>query len=218
MISEFQQKEAVVDYGLRRMERKIEIIERKSDVSDRDKIEVGKTLEFIKAVKELKGAYKKTLDAGLGKLPPQDLELESAILGAIILESKSVGVKKILEYLMPPHFYLDVNRKIYETVLNLHQSNVPADLRMIISELKHRGLLDVCGGPSYVMHLTTLVSSSSAIEYRCRYLIELSIKRELILMAGQLLHDSYSDGTDCFELIAGVKDKLSEIERINVRK
>lgn len=215
-MNEFALKESIVEYGLREMKRRAEAIERKSNVSDRDKIQVGKTLEFIKAVGELKGAYKKTLDAGLGKLPPQDLELERAVLGALILEGNSI--RRVASYLMPHHFYFDVHKRIYESVLILHESRLSIDMRIVVADLRKRGLLDQIGGAHYIADLTSIVSSSMNIEYQSRCLIEHAIKRELILMAGQLLHDAYADGTDCFVLIEETKVKLSEIESVNVKK
>lgn len=225
MINEYQQKEVVVDYGLKRMERKIETIERKSQMTDRDKIEIGKTKEFIQTVRELKGAYKKTLDIGLGKLPPQDLDLERAVLGALILEGNSINLggnqtylDKVRKYLMIHHFYLDAHKQIYESILRLHQQNLAIDMRSVVADIRKGGHLEMCGGITYIPQLTTLVNSARNLEYQARLLIEHAIKRELILMAGQLLHDAYKDSTDCFELIHGTRDKLAEIEQINVRQ
>lgn len=209
-------KELIVEEGLKRMERKIDAIERRNPLSDKDRVELGKTIQFISSVRDLKVAYKKALDIGLGKEKPSDVDLEQVVLGALILEGESI--KRVARYLMPHHFYLDAHKRIYESILNLHTQNLIIDLRTVYADIKKRGFVDSIGGNHYIPTLTSLVNSSVNIEYQSRILIEHAIKRELISLAGELLHDAYKDSSDCFDLIQRTKDKLAEIEHINVRK
>lgn len=209
-------KELIVEEGLKRMEGKVEAIQRRNPLSDKDRIELGKTIQFISSVRDLKMAYKKALDVGLGKEKPADVELEQVVLGALILEGTSI--KRVANYLMPHHFYLDSHKRIYESILNLHHQNLVIDLRTVHADVKKLGFIDVIGGGHYIPTLTSFVNSSVNIEYQSRILIEHAIKRELISMAGELLHDAYKDSSDCFDLIQRTSDKLAEIEQVNVRK
>jgi len=215
MISDYQQREAVVNYHIQKMRNEIASMERRSDLSDKTKILIGKRVEFIEAVESLKAEAKKQFDIALGKLPPQAIDLEQAILGALMLEKSA---ERVCSYLKSNHFYWDKHVAIYECIHNLHEQGKVIDMRTVVMELRKNGKIEKIGGAHYIAELTAMVSSAANIDYHCRCLIEFAIKRELILMAGQLLHDAYDDSTDCFELIDKNKEALSSIEEMNTKK
>jgi len=215
MISDYQQKEAVIDYHIRSMKKEIESMERHTDLSEKQKIGIGKRLEFIKAIEGLKVAFKKQQDIGLGKLPPQDIDLERAILGALMLEASA---SKVCSFLMPSHFYREEHQTIYETIHKLYSEGKPIDIRTVVTSLRFSGKIDKVGGPVYLAAIQASVSSAANVEYHSRCLVEFAIKRELILFAGQLLHEAHDDSTDCFELIKSGMQSLKKIEELNTKK
>lgn len=217
MISQFDKKESVVSYHLNKLERKVERMSRKAQLSDREKIAIGNNLEFIQSVRELVRGYRTQLDIGLGKLPPQATDLEEAVLGALILEFTRQH-KAVMSFLSPGHFYSEKHKQIFTSIANLHKSNLQVDMLTVIADLRKRGVIEMVGGAHYISHITSKVSSAANLEYHSRILVEYAIKRELILLAGELLNDAYRDEVDCFELIEKTKHKLLLIEQENVRK
>ena len=225
MISELDRKMAIVEQYLRDFERDVERIKRRGELSNADQIKIGKRLEFINTVRALKMDYRKQLDLGLGKLPPQDLKLEQAILGAIVLESKAIErlikdpKKKLTSdnlILLPSHFYVDSHKEIFMACQRIIDQSALITLHSVVVELRRVGKLESVGA-HYLTTISSAVSSSANLAYNSRCLIEFAIKRELILMAGTLLHDAYSDASDCFELIEGTRDNLLKIENTHVR-
>lgn len=140
----------------------------------------------------------------LGKLPPQDLRLEEAILGAILIEKNALDD---IMFLKAEHFYSEQHQTIFEAIDNLIKAHKPVDILNVVSELRSIGKLELVGGAYYISELTSRVSSSANIESHSRTIYEYALKRELIQIASLTHHDAYEDTTDVFELI----DKLSKL-------
>lgn len=151
------------------------------------------------------------ISESLGKLPPQSIELEEAILGAIIFESPSLD--KVISLLRPEHFYLDAHKEIYSACLRLHDDRNPVDSRTVVSQLRKEGKLEIVGGAYYIAELVSKVSSSGNIEYYARVLMEYALKRDLIQLASQVHHNAYEDETDVFELMDSLAASLLQLGR-----
>ena len=93
-----------------------------------------------------------------GKLPPQALELEEAVLGALMLEKKTLTV--VLDKLSPINFYKEANQILFQCIVNLAERSAPSDYLMVINELKSTGELEFIGGPYYITQLTGKVGST----------------------------------------------------------
>lgn len=91
-------------------------------------------------------------------------------------------------------------------------------MQTVVFQLRKMGQIEIVGGAYYIAELTSKVSSSANVIYHSRFLIQLAIKREMILLLGNMIHDCYEDFTDCFELLEKTEKGLKEIERINVKK
>jgi replicative DNA helicase len=156
------------------------------------------------------------ISESLGKLPPQALDLEEAILGALMLEKNALTA--VVEFLRPEHFYSDQNKEIYQAIIGLFKSSEPVDMRTVVAQLRKNGKLEVAGGAFYIAELTSKVSSAANIEYHARIIIEMAIKRDLIQIASQVHHDAYEDTTDVFDLLDKTEQSIFEISDSNLRK
>jgi len=135
----------------------------------------------------------------LGKLPPQAVDLEKAVLGALMLESHSFA--QVQEFLKPDHFYLESHKEIFRAIRQLKAAGHPIDMRTVKNQLSQTGKLELIGGAVYIVELTTEVSSAANIEYHARVILEMAVKRDMILLASDVHHDAYEDTTDVFELL-----------------
>lgn len=133
------------------------------------------------------------------KIPPQATDLEEAVLGALMLEKDSIS--KVAGELKPEMFYKEAHQHIYEAIKDLYLKVQPVDLLTVTRRLKDKGMLDVIGGPVYLVQCQKAVVSSSNIEYHSKIIIQKYLAREIIRISSELATEAYEDTTDIFELI-----------------
>ncbi|MBL4905796.1 MAG: replicative DNA helicase, partial [Flavobacteriaceae bacterium] len=112
------------------------------------------------------------------KIPPQALDLEKAILGALLIDKKAMI--DVAEFIFEDVFYETNHQIIYNAIKKLFTNNTPIDLLTVSDELNKKGKLKSIGGDFYLVKLTQLVASSANIEYHSRILLQKFIQRELI--------------------------------------
>jgi replicative DNA helicase len=152
----------------------------------------------------------------LGKVPPQAVELEEAVLGALMLEKDALT--NVIDILKVESFYKDSHKVIFQAILDLFTESQPIDLLTVTSQLRKNGALEIAGGAFYVTELTSKVASAANIEYHARIITEQSIKRELIKISGEIQKEAFEDTTDVFELLDKMEQSLFEISEKNIRK
>ena len=140
-----------------------------------------------------------------GKVPPQAIDLEEAVLGAFMIDRDAVT--NAIEILRPESFYDDRHRIIFTAIRRLFEKTQPIDLLTVTEELRKMGQLEEAGGPFYVTTLTNRVASAAHIEHHARIVTQKFIQRELIRISTEIVHDSFEDTTDVFELL----DKAEQI-------
>lgn len=151
-----------------------------------------------------------------GKIPPQAKEMETAVLGAIMMEKSAFDIAA--EILKPESFYVDAHQRIYRAMQSLQQKSQPIDILTVVEELRLKEELELVGGPYYVTQLTNSVVSSAHIEAHCFVIKQKFLAREMINISGQTINDAYEDGTDVFELIAEHEKKITELATGSVSK
>ena len=156
------------------------------------------------------------LDETLGKLPPQALDLEEAVLGALMLEKDALST--VIDILKPDTFYKDAHQEIYRAIQALFNDSEPIDLLTVTNQLRRDGKLEFVGGAYYITHLTTRVNSAANIEYHSRIITEQSIKRELIRIASEIHKDAFEDTIDVFELLDRTEQELFDVSETNIRR
>ena len=151
-----------------------------------------------------------------GKLPPQAVDLEEVVLGAMMIDKK--GVDEVIDILNPDVFYKEAHQFIFEAVVNLFQSSQPVDLLTVSAELKKAKRLDRVGGEFYLIQLTQKVSSSAHIEFHARIILQKYIQRSLIKISSAIIEEAYDEGTDVFDLLDNAESKLYEVTQGNLKR
>jgi replicative DNA helicase len=159
---------------------------------------------------------KNSVPHGLGKLPPQALELEEAVLGALMLEKDALTT--VIDILKPQSFYKDAHQRVFRAIVALFDKSEPIDILTVTTELREMGELEFVGGAFYVAQLTTRVNSAANIEYHARIISENAIKRDLISISSEILNKAYEDTTDVFDLLDRAEQSLFEVSESNIRK
>lgn len=154
------------------------------------------------------------ISESLGKLPPQHLDLEEAVLGAIMIETNAI--ERVIKILKPEHFYSDNHREIYQAICDLNYASQPNDMRMVVARLRKNGKLEVAGGAFYIAELTSKVSAASNIEFHTRIILESAIKRDLIHIASKIHQEAYEDTTDVFDLLEKAQSSIKIIHEQNL--
>ena len=152
----------------------------------------------------------------LGKVPPQAVDLEEAVLGALMLEKDALT--NVIDILKPGNFYKDQHQEIYQGIVDLFNNSEPIDLLTVTQQLRENGKLEFVGGAYYITELTTRVNSAANIEYHARIILEQSIKRELIKVSSEIQRDAYEDTHDVFELLDRTEQGLFEISESHIRR
>jgi replicative DNA helicase len=148
--------------------------------------------------------------SGLGKIPPQALDLEQAVLGAMLIEKDAlITVSGILK---PENFYHEKHEKIYKSIFDLFSKSTPVDILTVTQDLRSKGELEFVGGAFYITELTTRVNSAANIETHSRIIAEQALKREMIKIASQLEMRCYDDTEDAFEIMDELQTSIAKIE------
>ena len=151
-----------------------------------------------------------------GKIPPQAVELEEAVLGAMMIDRK--GIDDVIDVLSSDAFYDSKHQEIYATIYELFQNSEPIDLLTVSNLLKKNGKLDFIGGDFALIRLTQKVASSAHIEFHARIILQKYIQRKLISISSEIIENAYDDGTDVFELLDDAEAKLFEVTQGNLKK
>jgi replicative DNA helicase len=151
-----------------------------------------------------------------GKVQPQAIPLEEAVLGALMLDREALPL--VMDILRPESFYLEGHQHIYRAVVRLFERSNPVDLLTVTEELKKAGELDKIGGGYYLVELTNRVASAANIEYHARIIAQKHIQRELISVSTRTIRDAYEDTTDVFNLLDEAEKGLFAITQNNLSR
>src|SRR5690606_17109590 len=151
-----------------------------------------------------------------GKLQPQAIELEEAVLGAMMLEKNAVN--EGIEILQPESFYKEAHQKIFSAIFELFGESEPIDILTVTHRLRKKGELDEVGGPYYISQLTNKVASAANIQFHARIISQKHILRELIRISTQIVRDAFDESTDVFDLLDKAEQNLYKVAEGNIRK
>ncbi|MCE6992196.1 replicative DNA helicase [Dyadobacter sp. CY323] len=162
------------------------------------------------------GSRTPAIEQNFSKLPPQAIDLEEAVLGALMIEKDALTA--VADILRPDTFYKEAHVRIYTAIITLFADSEPIDMLTVTSKLRSTGELEIIGGASYIMELTSKVNSAANIEFHARILSQAFIKRELIKIASEIQRDAFEDTTDVFRLLDKTEQALFEISESNIKK
>ena len=151
-----------------------------------------------------------------GKAPPQALDMEEAVLGAVMLEKEAVIT--VLDILKPECFYKEANQKIFQAIINLNVREFPVDLYTVTEELRATEQLESVGGPVYVTQLTSKIVSAANVEYHARIVAQKHIQRELIRASTMIQTRAFDDAEDVTELLDFSENEIFQIAEGNIRR
>lgn len=151
-----------------------------------------------------------------GRVPPQAVDLEEAILGALMLEQNALTT--VIDILKPEVFYKEAHQRIYSAIHRLFAKSEPVDILTVTNELKSSGELELVGGPYFITQLTNRVASTANIEYHSRIITQKYIQRELIRISSDVIRDAFEDTTDVFDLLDKAEQNLFSVSENNFRR
>ena len=151
-----------------------------------------------------------------GKIPPQALDLEEAVLGAMLIDKK--GVDEVIDILQPDVFYKSAHQYIFNAIFQLFHDSQPIDLLTVSSALRKDGKLESVGGEFYLVQLSQRVASSAHIEFHARIILQKFIQRSLIRISNEIIETAYKDSTDVFDLLDQAESKLYDVTQGNIKK
>lgn len=151
-----------------------------------------------------------------GKIQPQAVDLEEAVLGAIMLEKDALT--SVIDILKPDVFYKDQHKVIYAAIIKLFSKSEPVDILTVTSELKKSGEIEQAGGAYYITQLTNRVASSANVEYHAHIIIQKYIQRELIRISSEIIKDAFEDSLDVFDMLDKAEQNLFTVSDTNLRR
>lgn len=156
------------------------------------------------------------LNTEYGRIPPQAVDLEEAVLGAIMLERDAVI--SVMDILKPQSFYKEVNQKIFQTIIDISQRHEPIDILTVTENLKKTNQLEEVGGAVYITQLTSRVASAAHLDFHARIVAQKYIQRELIRVTSEIQSKAFDESYDVDELLDFSEQQLFEIAEGNIKK
>lgn len=151
----------------------------------------------------------------LGNVPPQAIEIEQAVLGALMLERSAVT--EVQEILRPEAFYKETHRIIYEAIQELSIASEPVDIYTVANKLLQNNRLKEVGGNSYLTELCQKVGSAANLEYHAKIVLDKFIQRELIAGATDIQKKAFSEQFTAQELLTNAESIVFNISQGNLR-
>ncbi len=151
-----------------------------------------------------------------GRVQPQAIELEAAVLGALMLDKDVISV--VIDILREESFYQTNHALIYRAMQQIFKRSGEIDLLTVNEQLSKSGDLELAGGTAYLVELTNKVGSAANIEYHARIVAQKHIQRELIKVSSEIIQDAFEDRKDIFELLDDAEQNLFDITEQNLRR
>ncbi|MAJ98915.1 MAG: replicative DNA helicase [Flavobacteriales bacterium TMED288] len=153
---------------------------------------------------------------GQGKLPPQAIDFEEAVLGALMIDKNALN--EVIDILEPECFYKEAHQEIYSVIKTLFANSQPIDILTVSDGLRKKNKLELCGGDLKIANLTEKVASSSHIEFHARIIVQKHIQRTLINVSSNIIQDAYDESTDVLDLLDKAESELFDIANGNIKK
>lgn len=145
----------------------------------------------------------------IDKLPPQNLEAEQSVLGAIIFDNDALP--KAVEILTPDDFYKESHRRLYHAMLELFDRNEPVDIITLSDYLRKNNDLESVGGIAYLSSLANSIPTSANVRYHAKIIREKALLRSLIQTATHITSRVYEDSLDADEMVDYAEKMIFDI-------
>ncbi len=166
-----------------------------------------------KAYTDRKKTRLKTVEDSLGRLQPQALDLEEAVLGALLIDSNAFA--EVCEVLEPESFYDKRNQWVYAAIRTLALKQQPVDTLTVMEELKKMGKYEEAGGQPYVVQLSRKMVSTAHLKYHAQIIRQKYLARQLISFASKVEDLAFDDAQDVEELLQMAESDLFKLAQKN---
>jgi replicative DNA helicase len=150
------------------------------------------------------------------RVPPQAVDVEKAVLGAMLLDKEAVA--KVVQLLDQTSFYNPGHQKIYQAMTALFEKSEPVDAVTVVEELRRRGDLNIAEDPLYITELTRNISTAANVDYHARIVLEKALMRSLISASSEVASRAYSDTEDALDLLDEAEQKIFQISERRLKK
>ena len=151
-----------------------------------------------------------------GRIPPQAVDIEASVLGALMLEKDAFSV--VAEILKPECFYKETHEKIYRAIVNLSTNDEPVDMLTVVEQMRKEGTLDEVGGPAFIAGLTTNIASSAHLEKHAQIVAQKHLAREVIRVSMDTLTKAFDEKMDVSDLLNEAEGSIFEVSQHNMRR
>ena len=152
----------------------------------------------------------------LGKMPPQAIDLEESVLGALMIEPDAIG--KVNEILKPHSFYKPTHQIIFNAIRTLAAENKPIDMFTVQEQLQKNEALEEVGGAYFIASLTSNVASGAHLEFHAKIIAQKYLARELIRISSEIQSKAFDTSQDVDELMQEAEGKIFEVSQANHKK
>lgn len=156
------------------------------------------------------------MDTPTTKIPPQNIEAEASLLGALLIDPEAIV--KIADQLSPEDFYDERHRHIYEAASHLYESHRPVDVLTLTDQLRSTGFLDNVGGAAYLTELTNFVPTSAHVEQYAEIVSQKSLRRRLIKASQDIVSLGYDEAKELRDLIEDAESRLFEVSQRHIKQ
>lgn len=152
----------------------------------------------------------------LGKIPPQAIDIEKAVLGALLIQSDAIY--EVMGIISAETFYQNAHAEIFKAIISLRNKIKPIDILTVAQELKSTDSLDIIGGEIYLSELTDRVATSAHLESHAKIIQQKYIQRNLIKASAEIQMKGFDESIDVADLIQFAEQKIFEITDTGVKK
>ena len=151
-----------------------------------------------------------------GRKPPQAVDIEEAVLGALLLEPNSIA--DVMDVLVPECFYKEANRKIFQAISALAMRHDAVDIYTVAQELRKTDDLELIGGPYYLTQLSMKIGAAAHLDYHTKILVQKYIQRELISISYEVQRDAFDDSLGVDDLLDNTQQKIFTLADRNMKR
>lgn len=150
------------------------------------------------------------------KIPPQNIEAEASLLGAILIDSDAIV--KIADAVSAQDFYDERHAHIYNAITNLYEKHSPIDVLTLADELRNNDLIDTVGGPSYLTELTNFVPTAAHVMQYADIVATKAMRRKLIKASRDITSFSHDESQNLQALIEQAESRLFEVSQKQIKQ
>lgn len=151
-----------------------------------------------------------------GRVPPQVLDLEAGVLGALMLKNDSFSI--VSELLKPECFYSKVHEKVYRAIVTLGTNEKPIDMYTVAEQLMKDGVYEEVGGAAFLAELTSNLTSAAHLEYHAKIIYQKYVARELIRVGTDIQMNAFDEKEDVDEMIQKAEGAIFLVSQNSIKR